>query len=141
MTPRSIVGSRQICCLRRQSRRVDKHLQDQVINPKVLSLNYKHHKKLKYEIILCLVKISYQLFWFSIILFTIFFIKHFNSYTSSCFKIILIKISLDYISWYMIFPNIKSATYLNVTFISNMMLEKNGEDQLDRSCEKWRSIT
>jgi hypothetical protein len=24
---------------------------------------------------------------------------------------------------------------------SNVVLEKNGEDQLDRSCEKWRSIT
>jgi hypothetical protein len=23
----------------------------------------------------------------------------------------------------------------------NVVLEKNGEDQLDRSCEKWRSIT
>jgi hypothetical protein len=25
--------------------------------------------------------------------------------------------------------------------IWNVVLEKNGEDQLDRSCEKWRSIT
>jgi hypothetical protein len=23
----------------------------------------------------------------------------------------------------------------------NMVLEKDGEDQLDRSCEKWRSVT